>query len=256
MKLKYLLLALLPFSLAACQSTQTPSNLDQAVNVQSIPDQNKTLAAYEWISTTSTTPKPLTLSFNTQGQLSVKTSCNGLGTSWKIEGDKIVTGAMMGTQMACAEPAMQQERLAADLLGQRSIQFTLNSQNVEAPTLTLLSAKGEKYVFVVKMTPETKYQSQGETIFLEISPETKTCSAGVARIECLQVREIKYDDKGLKTTVDKDWTLFYDHIEGYTHDSKTRQIVRVKRFERQNPAADQSKYAYVKDMVIETETVK
>lgn len=255
MKLKYLLLALLPFSLAACQSTQTQSNLDQAVNVQSIPDQNKTLAAYQWISTTATTPKPLTLSFNAQGQLAVKTSCNGLGTSWKIEGDKIVTGAMMGTQMACAEPAMQQERLAAELLGERAIQFTLNSQNVEAPTLTLVSAKGEKHVFVGKMTPETKYQSQGETIFLEISPETKACS-GVGPMTCLQVREIKYDDKGVKTAVDQDWTLFYGHIEGYTHDPKTRQIVRVKRFERQNPAADQSKYAYVKDMVVETETVK
>lgn len=255
MKLKYIVLALLPFSLAACQTTQTSSSMGQTVNVQSVADQNKILTAYTWVSTTATTPKPLVLQFDEQARLSVQTSCNGLGSSFKIEGNTIVTGVMIGTQMACAEPAMQQERFAAALLGQRAIPFELNSQNIEAPSLTLTTAQGEKQVFVGKMTPETKYQSQAEIIFLEISPETKACT-GVAPQTCLQVREIKYDDKGVKTQIDKDWTLFYDRIEGYQHNPELRQIVRVKRYERKNPAADQSKYAYVKDLVVESESVK
>ena len=44
------------------------------------------------------------------------------------------------------------------------------------------------------MTPETKYQGQAETIFLEVSPQTKACT-GVAQQTCLQVKEIKYDEK-------------------------------------------------------------
>jgi hypothetical protein len=62
--------------------------------------------------------------------------------------------------------------------------------------------------------------------------------------------------KGLKTQVDKDWTLFYDQIEGFKHTPAERQIIRVKRFERKNPAADQSKYAYIFDMSVEREAVK
>ncbi|NOZ97442.1 MAG: DUF4377 domain-containing protein, partial [Gammaproteobacteria bacterium] len=114
---------------------------------------------------------------------------------------------------------------------------------------------GQKYEFEGSMTPETKYQSQGEIIFLEISPETKQCT-GVGPQTCLQVREIKYDNKGIKTQVDKDWTLFYDQIEGYQHRDDQRVIIRVKRYERKNPAADQSKYAYVHDMTVEQEIVK
>ena len=47
-----------------------------------------------------------------------------------------------------------------------------------------------------------------------------------------------------------------NHIDGFTHNPKERQIVRVKRYEIANPAADQSKYAYVQDMIIEREAVK
>jgi hypothetical protein len=76
------------------------------------------------------------------------------------------------------------------------------------------------------------------------------------KMQCLQVREIKYADNGVKTQVDKDWTYFYDQIEGFTHNPGERQVVRLKRYEIKNPAADQSKYAYVQDMIIERETVK
>ena len=70
------------------------------------------------------------------------------------------------------------------------------------------------------------------------------------------MREIKYAENGIKTQVDKDWTLFYNHIEGFEHNPNERQIIRVKRYEIKNPAADQSKYAYVHDMTIERATVK
>jgi hypothetical protein len=105
------------------------------------------------------------------------------------------------------------------------------------------------------MTPETKYQSEPKTVFLEISPETKSCT-GVAPQTCMQVREVKYDEKGIKTYTDKSWSLYYGQIEGFEHNPKQRVIVRVKRFEIKNPAADQSSLADVLDMVIEQEIVK
>lgn len=106
----------------------------------------------------------------------------------------------------------------------------MNTTNLHEPTLTLTDAKGQKYNFIGKMTLETKYQSEPKTVFLEISPETKSCT-GVAPQTCMQVREVKYDEKGIKTYTDKSWSLYYGQIEGFEHNPKQRVIVRVKRFE-------------------------
>ena len=90
---------------------------------------------------------------------------------------------------------------------------------------------------------------------MEIAPETKSC-VGVAPQTCMQVREVKYDDKGIKTYADKNWSLYYGQIEGFEHNPNQRVIVRVKRFDIKNPAADQSSIADVLDMVVEQEIVK
>ncbi len=255
MKLKYLAIALFPLALAACQSSDIQKAGDLAVSVLQQQNADKTLASYQWSTNTENAPKPLVLNFNDNGTLSIATSCNGMSTSWKVENNLISTGNIMATQMACETNAMKQEGVASALFSNRKAPFVLNTTDAQNPTLTIISSTGEKLVFTGKMTPETLYSSQGETIFLEISPETKKCT-GVAPQTCLQVREVKYADNGVKTQVDKDWTLFYDQIEGFTHSASERQIIRVKRFERKNPAADQSKYAYIYDMAVEREAVK
>lgn len=259
MNIKYLALLLLPFSLAACQSHTVNQAGEKTLNShqQALKQQNpaQALTAYEWSSNTANAPKPFVLSFTENGRLSISTSCNGLGGTWKVDGQSIEVGDMMSTAMACSDHAMQQESLAASLFSKRKAPFVLDVTNVEKPSLTIRSADGQSYVFTGKMTPETKYQTTGEIIFLDVSPETKSCT-GVAPQTCLQVREIKYTENGVKSQVDKDWTLFYDHIEGFEHTPDERQVIRVKRYEIKNPAADQSKYAYVHDMTVERETVK
>ncbi|MBP8006822.1 MAG: DUF4377 domain-containing protein, partial [Acinetobacter sp.] len=157
--------------------------------------------------------------------------------------------------MACNPALMKQEQFAGTLLQKRQIPFEVNASNLDQPTLVITDAKGQKYSFVGKMTPEAKYQTEPKTVFMEISPETKSC-VGVAPQTCMQVREIKYDDKGVKTYADKDWSLYYGEIEGFEHNPNQRVIVRVKRFEIKNPAADQSSLADVLDMVVEQEIVK
>lgn len=255
MKIKYLALILIPLMLSACQSNPLTSAGTTAVKSIQQVDPAVTLASYRWSTATGTAPKPLVLNFSDQGRLSIETSCNGMGASWKIEGNTITTSSLMSTAMACPEASMQQEGIAGGLLNERKVPFQLNTSDLNAPTLTLTDASGQTLVFTGKMTPETQYKTQGETIFLEVSPETKACT-GVAKQTCLQVREIKYAESGVKTQVDKDWTLFYDHIEGFQHTPNERQVIRVKRYEIKNPAADQSKYAYVHDMTVEREAIQ
>ena len=255
MKLKYLAIALFPLALAACQSSDIQKAGDLAVSVLQQQNADKTLASYQWSTSTENAPKPLVLNFLENGTLGISTSCNSMSTQWKVEHNTLVTSNIASTMMACPDHAIKQEGLASSLFSDRKTPFVLNTTDPQNPTLTIISATGEKLVFTGKLTPETQYNSQGETIFLEVSPETKQCT-GVAPQTCLQVREVKYDEKGLKTQVDKDWTLFYDQIEGFKHTPAERQIIRVKRFERKNPAADQSKYAYIFDMSVEREAVK
>lgn len=255
MKLKFLAIALFPLTLAACQSGDIQKVGDVAVSVLQQQNADKTLASYQWSTRTGTAPKPLVLNFDDKGRLGIATSCNGMGASWKVENNQIVTDNLMATQMACETKAMEQENVAKDLFDHRKAPFVLDLNDPQNPTLTVISATGQKYVFTGKMTPETKYNAQADVIFLEISPETKPCT-GVAAQTCLQVRELKYNDSGVKTQVDKDWTLFYDQIEGFEHNPTERQVIRVKRYEIKNPAADQSKYAYVHDMTVERATVK
>lgn len=216
---------------------------------------NNVLTNYTWSYQPADTKRPIVLSFLANDRLSVDTGCNRQNTSWKIENGAIVTGALASTMMACEPALMKQEQFAGDLLQKRKIAYEVNTSNPEQPTLVIADAKGQKYTFVGKMTPEAKYQSEGKTVFLEIAPETKSCT-GVAPQTCMQVREVKYDDKGLKTYADKNWSLYYGQIEGFEHNPQQRVIVRVKRFDIQNPAADQSSIADVLDMVVEQEIVK
>lgn len=255
MKFKYLAITLLPLMFSACESTNLQKVGDVAVSLLQQQNADQTLSAYQWTLNTPDAPKPIVLNFAQDGRLSISTSCNTLGSSWSIEQQQIVTGSLVSTMMACPEPSMKQQQTAASWFDSRKVPFVLNLNDREQPTLTLTTASGEKVVLTGQMTPEYKYSSAGETIFLEVSPETKACT-GVTKQTCLQVREIKYNESGIKTQVDKDWTLFYDKIEGFNHTPNERQIIRVKRFELKNPAADQSKYAYIYDMAVEREAVK
>lgn len=254
MKLKLFICALLPLSLMACQSYEVNNVRDHATQLFQKQNPSKVLSTYTWSSHTGA-EKPLQLQFDRSGSLFVTTSCNNLAGSWSVDSDQITTSPMRSTLMACTNNAMQQERLAADLLQNRAVPFILDMAKPQQPQLTLISPNGKRYIFQGKLTPEAQYQSAGETIFLEINPVTRDCQ-GMMPQRCLQVREVKYNAQGLETYRDAQWKLFYQPITGYQHNPNERQVIRVKRYEIKNPAADQSRYAYVHDMTIERETVR
>lgn len=256
MKIKYLALALIPFALAACQSTTTQQIKDVVTNVVSQQNAAQILHNYTWSYQPAGTDRPVSLSFAQQDQrLSINTGCNMQGTSWKVENNQLVTGNLASTMKACEPALMQQEQATGKIFNQAKIPFNITWNNEKQPVLNLTTTSGEKISLTGELTDEAKYQSAGEIIFLEVAPETRSC-VGVGPQTCLQVREIKYDASGVKTHVDKEWSNFYSSIKGFEHTKNQRNVLRVKRFEIKNPAADQSKYAYVLDMVVESEQVK
>lgn len=251
MKIKYLVFALLPLSLMACQTVQNGN--DQPTTQVSSTAMPK-LTDYHWTYQASKASKPLIVDFSSNQQLSIQTGCNNQGGTWKIEGNHIVTSTLASTMMACADDLMQQEHLSSDIFSHRKLPFEISTVNNQ-PILTITDHQGKKYTFIGTLTAKAKYQSEGHTVFLEIAPETKPC-VGVAPQTCMQVREVKYDDKGIKTYTDQNWSLYYGQIEGFKYNPQQRVIVRIKRYDLKNPAADQSSQVDVLDMIVEQERVQ
>lgn len=256
MKIKYLALALVPFALAACQSSDVQQVKDVVNNVVLQQNADQNLAKYTWSYQPEGTTRPVTLSFSKKDhRLSIDTGCNMQMGSWSVENNQLITSKLASTMKACEPALMKQEQMTAAIFNEAKVPFTITWEEAEQPVLHLTAANGTKINLQGELTPEAKYQSEGETIFLEVAPKTESCT-GVAPQTCLQVRELKYDERGVKTYVDKDWTLFYSNIKGYQHTDNVRNILRVKRYTVKNPAADQSSAAYVLDMVVESEMVK
>jgi heat shock protein HslJ len=67
------------------------------------------------------------------GQVSASAGCNSMGGPYRIEGDRLVAGQLMTTEMACDPALMEQDRWVADLLGGATIAL-------DGDTLTLTGA--------------------------------------------------------------------------------------------------------------------
>lgn len=244
---------LLPLAVAvmvACASAPPPARA-------ATPDAAQ-LAAYHWQLAQATNhqgqritvlfvrpDKPLQLDF-TDGRLSVRNACNGMGGSYRIENGRLMVGPMMHTMMACADPALN--RLDG-LIGQRlaSHPAVAVTERDGAPQLQLRTASGDTLAFTGVPTPETRYGGPGMTEFLEVAAQTVPCQQSQS---CLSVREVHYDANGLATGTPGEWHAL-PSIEGYTHQDGVHNILRVKRY-----AAGNAPAAYVLDTVVETSIPK
>lgn len=81
-----------------------------------------------------------------------------------------------------------------------------------------------------------------KSIKLEIKENKAPCT-GVAPMECMQVKE------------GKNWTLFYNTIEGFDYEPGYRYKLRVVRTEVDKPPADASKYHYKLKKVLRKKAV-
>lgn len=196
--------------------------------------------------------KPLQLDFNAS-TLSVGNACNTLSAHHVATADSLTVDPMATTLMACPDPKLQalDQEVGKRLQGHLGVRF---EGDAAAPKLVLTNAAGDVLTFAGKPTAEARYGGPGEQLFLEVAAASKPCSHPLMpNHQCLQVRELRYDEKGLKVGTPPAFENFYDAIEGYTHEAGVRNVLRVKRYTVANPPADASKYAYVLDMVVESD---
>lgn len=198
--------------------------------------------------------KPVQITF-ADGRINVHNTCNGLSGMFRRLGDEIRVESLIGTKMQCVEPEIAALDTEMSLRIQGSARFT--AQPGTPPKLEWRAQNGDILRFVGDMTPEARYGSEGETAFVEVAAYTKPCQPPMATAPqtCLELRELRYDDQGLKTNLGP-WRLFYDKIDGFTHEPGIRNVLRVKRYRRDGRPDDGTNIAYVMEMSVESETVQ
>jgi hypothetical protein len=227
------------------------------------------LSRYRWTLATATdgTTQPLTalmaikdqvtLNFNQyQGQNTVSYSvgCNNMSAGYDLQGATLTTEDSMSTKMSCGDLNTAENRLNKLMQGTSQLSLV----DGEPPMLTQVTGDATNLVWKGKLTPQAKYNTKGETIFWAVNADTKPCVSNSTQA-CLQVKPITYDDQGIKTS-EGEWTEFVGDIDGYQHDGKHDDVLRLQRYELDaddvSASVSGAEYAYVLDMVIESATVK
>lgn len=192
--------------------------------------------------------RPLQLDF-ADGRVSVANACNHIGGGYTLDGNSLSVGSLVMTQMACPDNALMQSD--AEIRQRLEAGGTLHFDG--DATLVYTTTAGDTLRFSGEPTADTRYGGPGERLFLEVAAQRVPCSHPlIANYQCLQVREITYDDQGLKQH-EGPWQNFYENIEGYEHQPGVRNVLRLKRYTIVNPPADAPSAAYVLDMVVESD---
>lgn len=187
-------------------------------------------------------------------RLSIQGGCNPMTGSYRIDDQgRLEVGRMASTMMACDPAPMQADAALTALLAKpMKVELSPGPQ----PTLRLITPASETLAFSGQMTPEARYGAS-TTIFLEVAPQPVACNHPLMRnATCLQVRERRYDAQGLMVGAPGEWRPLYEPIEGFKHVPGVRNVLRVKKFQRNPVPADASANVYVLDLVVESEVVK
>jgi len=196
--------------------------------------------------------KPVTLDFQ-DGRITVSNTCNRMSGGYTLADGTLTISPLASTMMACTDKAL----MALDQAVGSRLEGTLKTELGVNDQLTLHTAGGDRLVFGPRPTADTRFGGPGETVFIEVAAQARPCPHPLIRDkQCLQTREVKFDDKGLKQGTPGEFENFYGSIEGYTHEPGTRNVLRVKRYAIANPPADAPAQAYVLDMVVESAVEK
>jgi len=196
--------------------------------------------------------RPYVFTFSA-ANLNFQGGCNTFGGGYQINAQgQLAAGQMQSTMMACEPPLMQADTTLAALLAQ-PLRITLLWG--APPQLHLRTASAETLALEGQVTPEAVY-GPATLIFLEVDARQLPCrNPRNTQTTCLQVREISFDEQGLRSAISGPWQPFYDDIEGYTHTPGERNVLRVKRFDRGAVAGNAAPAIYVLDLIVETEIV-
>lgn len=181
-------------------------------------------------------------------------TCNNAAGNAVFTHQKLSISHLHSTLMACDnEDLMSHEQYLTDWLAEASSWSLSAAKSGAAPRLTLRQTSGSTIQLRGEPTPEKRYGSLPDTIFMEIQPQKVACNHPLMpNASCLKVRTISYNKQGIKTA-QGEWQYFYDEIQGYEHHEDTRVVLRVKRYAIANPPADASAFAYIHDLTVEQE---
>jgi len=210
------------------------------------------------------TNSQITLTFNQyQGQdmLTYSVGCNTISAAYQLKGHILTTEEGMSTKMSCGDLDVAENTLNTFMQG--SSEFKIDQG--DNPILTQFTDDDVTLVWNGRLTAQAKYNSKGETVFWAVNSETVPCNASSSQ-QCLQVKPITYSDQGIKTHEGK-WRVFVGEIDGYQHDSKHEEVLRLQRYplnvdelsETSEPTKDDTadeRYAYILDAVIESSVVE
>lgn len=196
----------------------------------------------------------LRLSF-AENRLGVSGGCNHIGAQYTAGDGQLRVKSFQTTLMACQDARLMQMDTAISQQLEGSNRFAIEGEPPQ-PRLRLTTASGASLNLIGEATAETRYGGPGQTVFLEVDAQRRSCPHPLMRDhQCLWVRERRYDANGVAQKPSEDWHFMYQDIEGYQHEAGVRNVVRVKKFEIKNPPADAPSAAYVLDMVVESELV-
>jgi heat shock protein HslJ len=265
-------LLLLSLSLGACAQApsppgspaQTPSEPGSAMKKTS---DKQRLGGYHWRLLDATDAQgrridallirpdqPIQFDF-ADDRIAVHNACNGIGGDVRIDGDTMRFAQLVSTKMACVDPAVMALDSEVSTRLQGKVRFAV--ADGDPPQLMWTAANGDTLRFVGAPTPETRFGSPGETVFLEVAAKTRPCQPPMmpSPQRCLDVRERRYDAQGQPIGAPGEWRPFHDTIEGYAHQEGIRQVLRVKRFRIAEPPTDSPAVAYVLEVSIESEMI-
>ncbi|ORF24928.1 hypothetical protein BGI15_08240 [Snodgrassella alvi] len=256
--------ALIAGSLAACAHTSDRKVSMRAVTVPQ-------LSAYDWqlAEATDRHGRPLpgfaagsSMTMNFSGQrLNVTGGCNNISSNYQLNDQDMQIQAPVSTMKACAPDIMAQDSaVVAFMNGQKLHAGLLNAENDQnaQPELWIENRRGEHLLWRGVPAAVAQY-GQPTVVFWEISPQAQTCQTAQGAAQCLKVREISYNDQGVKVKTGV-WRNFAGKIDGWQFNPQENQVLRLNVYEVKpadvtGTAAD-NQYVYKLDQIIERSVVK
>ena len=197
----------------------------------------------------------LTLNFD-DDRIGVSGLCNSIGGNYRISGADMEIMDLHSTKRMCADQSLMQyeQAVAQRLRDVTNWAITRTPQgSAGQPALTLRFKDDAQWVLSATPTAKHTYGGDGETMFLEIAPQTIQCADPVTSAQqCLSVRTVQYDASGIQQSRGE-WQPFYGTIDGYQHNEGVRNIVRIKRYPLRDTSTSAARHAYVLDTIVESE---
>lgn len=181
--------------------------------------------------------------------LKYSVGCNKVTGRLVLDANVLTVEENVSTKMYCEELDDAERLLNSAMEGDS--QLSLKESVV--PILTQIADDNTTLVWQGDMTAKAKY-GKGEIIFWAVSHDAEPCPDGTTK-ECLRIKPITYDKQGVKIA-EGEWRLFSGEIEGFNHDERRDQILRLKRYTVAPSDTKGKKNVYILDTVVESLLVK